>query len=197
MKKQHTSVFIGRSGSGKGTQAAFLMEYLKKNAPDRPLLYMETGARFRDFLKGESHSADLARAISNEGGLQPEFLAVHMWSHEMLEHIQIDQHLIIDGTPRKQPEARVLHSAFEFYKREKPHIIYINVGNEWSRERMSARGREDDIEMDDVERRLAWFDTDVLPAVEWYREHPYYQFIEINGEQSIEDVHSEIIASLV
>jgi adenylate kinase family enzyme len=194
--EQHTFVFIGRSGSGKGTQAALLMEYLKAQDPDREIFYMETGARFREFMKENTHSAELARQISEKGVLQPEFLAVHMWSHEMVLHMKPNQHLVIDGTPRKEPEARVLHSSFEFYGRKNPHIIHINVSNEWSRERLLQRGRSDDIEKEGVERRLAWFDSDVVPALLWYQENTFYTFIEINGEQTIEEVHAELITAI-
>src|SRR3989344_985591 len=54
-----TIIFFGRSGSGKGTQARLLEEYLRKNdSSKRGVIYIETGARFRQFIKeytGKEH----------------------------------------------------------------------------------------------------------------------------------------------
>ncbi len=47
--------------------------------------------------------------------------------------------------------------------------------------------------MTDIERRLDWYDNNVLPAIEFFRTKPEYTFIEINGEQSIEKTHSDIL----
>ncbi len=32
-----------------------------------------------------------------------------------------------------------------------------------------------------------------MPAVEFFRQSDYYSFLDINGEQSIEDVHQELV----
>ena len=86
-----TFIFIGRSGCGKGTQAKLLQE----NYPplrDAPVFYLETGARFREFLKKESYTAGLARKIAVRAARQPDFLAVWMWSH-----------FLVDGTSEVKP----------------------------------------------------------------------------------------------
>jgi adenylate kinase family enzyme len=104
-------------------------------------------------------------------------------------------HLVLDGTPRSLPEARVLTSAMDFFEREEPKVIYINVSRPWSEEKLLARGRADDRTLEKINKRLDWFDKDVVPAVEFFRTNPQYKFIEVNGEQTIEKVHSDIISS--
>ena len=104
-------------------------------------------------------------------------------------------HLMFDGTPRRILEAHLLDSAFKFFKREKPHLIFLNVSREWARERLLARKRMDD-DKKDIEARLAWYDTDVVPAIEFYRNSHDYNFHDINGEQTIEKVYADIIESL-
>lgn len=188
-----TFIFIGRSGCGKGTQADLLQKYLKIQDPSREIFYLETGNRFRDFIKGEGLSNKLSFDIAEQGARQPDFLAVWMWAHLFIENLKGDEHIIIDGTPRSINEARVLDSAVRFYKREPAKVIYLNVSRVWAEKRLHDRGRTDDRSLLEVKKRLDWFETDVLPAVNHLREHPEYQFLDIDGEQPLEEVHQEII----
>ncbi|PIP73303.1 MAG: hypothetical protein COW88_02470 [Candidatus Lloydbacteria bacterium CG22_combo_CG10-13_8_21_14_all_47_15] len=191
-----TYIFIGRSGCGKGTQAALLSDELKKRAPEREMLYLQTGALIRDFKAGENYSARRMNDIYMTGGRQPSFVAVNMWSNFFFKHIDDakPQMLIADGTPRTLAEAEMLHRAFDwFYDIPEPTVIYLNVSNEWAIERLLGRGRMDDNKQD-VAERLKWFETDVLPAVQYYRDNKYYRFFEVSGERSIEDIHQDIIS---
>jgi len=199
MDNPKTFIFIGRSGCGKGTQAELLIKHLEEKgeiSSDNPLFYLESGNRFRDFIKGTSHSSRLAKEIMDRGERQPDFLAVWNWSHLLVENIMGDEHIIFDGTPRSLLEAQALDTALKFYKREKPQVFFMNVSRDWSRTRLLERGRFDDKDQSEVEKRLDWFEKDVMPAVEYYRIHPDYKFTDINGEQTIEEVHAEILKSL-
>ena len=192
-----TFIFIGRSGCGKGTQAELLKKYLEENDADkRPIFYLETGEQFRKLLSGDSYASRLAREVGERGELQPEFLAVAMWSEELLAKMTGGEHLIIDGSPRRLREAMVLDSAMSFFRRKSPVIVNIEVSKEWSRARLNGRKRRDDINEEEVEKRLAWFDTDVRPAIDWFRSGPSYGVVDINGEQTIEEVHREILKKI-
>lgn len=190
-----TFIFIGRSGCGKGTQARLLMESIRA-ADDAEIFYLETGQKFRDFVKEPNYTAGLAYDVMKTGARQPDFLAAHIWSHLFIESFNGRQHVVIDGTPRSEHEAMILDTAMKFYKREKPFVVYLNVSNEWSRSRLHERGRADDKAAGEVETRLSWFERDVIPAVEYYRAHPDYRFIELNGEQSIEAVQTELLQKI-
>ena len=191
--QQKTFIFIGRSGCGKGTQAARIMEHLKAEDPTTPIFYMESGDRFRTFLKGNGYTQELSKKIMASGDLQPAFLAVHIWSHLMIEDMSANKHMVIDGTPRIKAEAMILDSAMQFYGRAEPTVVYLNVSREWSKARLAGRGRSDDVVAAEVDKRLGWFDSEVMPAIEYLRESPLYRFIEINGEQTIEEVQQEIM----
>ncbi len=190
-----TIIFIGRSGCGKGTQAKLLIEKLKE-AQDRDVFYMESGERFREFISGSTHTAKESKKIMTEGGLQPAFLAVHIWSHLMIEQMEPEKHIIIDGTPRLLDEAKILDSAFLFYGRENPTVIFLDTGIDWSYKRLEERGRMDDKKKGDIEKRFAWFEDSVMPVIEYYKGNSRYNFIQINGEQPIEDVHKEIMEKI-
>ena len=188
-------IFIGRSGCGKGTQAKLLGEYLNKIDPQRKAFFLETGVEFRKFIQGESYTQRLSKKIYGDGGSQPEFLSVYMWSRVLAESFKENEHLIVDGTPRRFHEAGALDSIFDFYKREKPYLIFLNISKGWATERLKGRGRIDD-NHEDIEARLKWYETDVVPAIDFYRNNPKYNFLEINGEQTIEKVHQDILESL-
>lgn len=186
-----TFIFIGRSGCGKGTQVKNLQEKLKETDPSRNVLYVETGARFRSFFDGNSYSSKLASEVYKTGARQPDFLAVWMWSHIIVDNLKGDEHIIFDGTPRALAEAQILDTAMSFYQR-KATVVYLNVSREWSEKRMTERKRVDDLRPEEVKRRLDWFDSDVYPAVEYYSKNPEYGFLDINGEQTVEKVWADI-----
>lgn len=189
-------MFIGRSGCGKGTQAALLMDMLTKREPGRGVFYLEMGAKFREFIKGEGDTNKLSHRIYEEGGLQPSFLTIYTWSDILINGFQNEQHLIVDGTPRRLEEAHVLDGALKFYGRAKPALVYLKVSKKWSEEKLLARERIDDTKKD-IAARLAWFDTEVVPAIAFYRNNPDYRFVEVDGEQAIEKVHADILNALV
>lgn len=186
-----TFIFIGRSGCGKGTQSELLIEELKKRDPEREVLCVETGERFRELLARDTHTSKIARQIMVAGKLQPAFLAIHNWSHFFIESITGKEYLVIDGTPRKLNEARILVEALKFYERQGVAVLNIDVSREWSMARMVSRGRGDDDKLN-AESRLNWFDSEVQPALEFLRDEPSIKVLDINGEQIIEDVKKEI-----
>jgi adenylate kinase len=188
-----TFIFIGRSGCGKGTQVALLQEYIKTQDHKRPILYIETGERFRQFIKEPSLSSRLAAEIYKTGNRQPDFIAVWMWSHLLVEQMTGEEHLIFDGTPRSLHEAQIIDTAITFYNRQRPHVIYLNISRETSKARMIARRRMDDLNEEEIERRLNWFESDVFPAVEYFRNYSKYNFVELDGDQPVEAVQQELL----
>ncbi len=191
----HTLVFIGRSGSGKGTQGKLLQEFFTKNDTTHPIFYLETGARFREFIKEPGYTQDLSRELYGTGLRQPDFLAIWTWATIFVEKMKGGEHLFIDGTPRSYSEALALDSALKFYKK-RAHVIYLDVDNTCATKRLVARGRPDDVVPEQVVKRLAWFDNDVMPLVDYYRTNPDYEFLHINGDQPVEMVQKELLDRL-
>lgn len=190
----HTVIFIGRSGCGKGTQADLLKERIhERDVSKKHILYVETGEKFRQFIRGYSFSSKLSKTIYESDALQPAFLATLMWGGILLEELEENMHLFVDGAPRSLPEAKTLDTAMKFYKRERPTVVHINVGRKWSEARLLTRGRMDDANLSKIDKRLDWFDEQVIPALDYYRTNPDYRFIEIDGEQTIEQVFSDLV----
>ncbi len=193
MEKQ-AYIFIGRSGCGKGTQVKLFIDQLKQQG--RSVFNFETGSKFREFIQGKTYSSQLAKKINDGGELQPMFLALSLWSTALIENLKENEDLLLDGTPRKKDQADVLHSVFEFYDYKKPKVVYINVSKEWAEERLLARGRDDD-QIEKIKKKMVWFVEDVVPVLDFYKNHLGYEFLDINGEQTIEEVHKEIIGKVL
>jgi adenylate kinase family enzyme len=191
-----TIIFIGRSGAGKGVQSALLQKFLNEKTPDVPIIYFETGQYFRKYMQSGGYTWDRARSTIVKGERQPDFLAVWIWANNFIEKVKGGEHLIFDGTPRSLWEAKMLHTALPFYERIRPVVIHLEISREEAEKRLRNRGRADDVDADAIKRRFAWYERDVVPAVDFYREDSAYHFLEINGEQSPEDVHQEIVALL-
>lgn len=188
-----TFIFFGRSGCGKGTQAHLLQQKLEQEGGK--VLYVETGAKFREFMERDTYTGHMTKEVIDNGELLPAFLPVWVWANVLVENFTGKEHLILDGLSRRAFEAPILDSMIAFYKRERPFVILIDVSREWSKERLMGRKRKDDTE-EYIESRLNWYDRDVVPAIEYFRNHSGYHFIEIQGEKTIEEVHNELIQKI-
>ncbi len=180
-------VFIGKSGSGKGTQVALLKEKLGT------VFHLETGEVFRSFITSSSYTAGLTKAMMDEGKLPPSFIGIHVWSHELINQYKGEEIVLLDGTPRISEEVPVLLSAAAFYGWNVT-VIYLDVSDDWARERLEGRGRSDDRDPHDRDERIAWFHKNVIPAIELLKEK--VTVYTINGERSIEEIHENICNTL-
>ncbi|KKR74930.1 MAG: Adenylate kinase [Parcubacteria group bacterium GW2011_GWB2_40_8] len=187
-------LLIGRSGSGKGTQAKLLIEYMeKKGYPD--ILYSYTGNKIRELIKEENktYSAELSRQVMKAGLRHPAFIAVWAWSDNFIKNMKKGVSVIMDGSPRGLLEAEAIDEALGFYGINEIKPVFIDTGREWATKRLLGRGRSDDTEKV-ITERLDYFDKMVLPVVENYEKNG--RIIRINGEQSIEGVHKEMVEKI-
>ncbi len=187
-----TVIFTGRSGAGKGMQSEHLKRYLAEHTPDTPVLYIETGEYFRKYVKEPGAVWERARKIIEAGNRQPDFLAIWMWATAFIENFKGSEHLVFDGAPRALPEAKVLDTALLFFDRVNPVVVFLDVSQEWAEERLRGRGRADDLKPEVVARRFAFYTKDVVPVIEHYRTNSAYRFLQINGEQTPEEVFANI-----
>ncbi len=197
--KPQSFIFMGRYGSGKGTQSTLLIEALKKIDTTRTSLYIQTGQEFRSYTQESSYTAALTKKTIDSGRLMPEFMCVYLWGRLIAQKYTGSEYLVFDGTPRKLMEAQMLESLFPFYGLEKPWVIYLDVEHEEASSRLSIRarssGRPDDGK-DQVEVRRKAYEADIVPSIEYYRTNPNVNFLDIDGERSIEDIHADIVKKL-
>lgn len=188
-------IFIGQSGSGKGTQAALLEQSLRASHPSASLLHFETGNIFRSFIQTDSYTAQKTKEAMDQGILPASFIGVHVWSHELIASFSGQDFVIIDGTPRVAEEVPILLSAAKFYGWD-TSVVYIEVSDAWADERLRGRGRADDQRDEERAARLKWFHDNVVPAVELLKVAPV-SFVAVNGERMIEEIHQDIVGRVL
>ena len=106
-----------------------------------------------------------------------------------------EKHLIADGYPRTIMQSGTFEAMMKFFKREIVNVIYIEVGKEEAIKRMMLRARHDDTE-EGIAKRFDEYENNVIPAMNYFKDKKGYTIYTINGEQTVENVHKEIIKKL-
>jgi len=216
MRKPLVVIVLGKSGSGKGTQAKLLMKKFG-------LGYICTG----DLLRARSKKKDFTgKKLSKSllaGEIIPTPVVFKLWL-DKAEELKAKKGLngfVMDGCPRKILEAYLDDEAFKWYEWDKNvKAILVDISDKEAIWRLTKRRickdckelipfvghfrklkkcpkcggkliqRSDDT-IKAVRKRLGWFKIDVQPVVNYYRETG--RLFKVNGEQSIEDVFRDIL----
>ena len=139
-----TVAFFGISGSGKGTQAVLLEDYLKEKDPTRGVIRPEMGSLLRAFMESGTSLAEHTKAIVNSGGLVPSFIPIHMLTSVLNEHFDGSQHVILDGTCRRPDQSRAANDMMRLWGRDNLHVITLTLSPESAKARLIGRGRVGD-----------------------------------------------------
>ncbi len=188
MGKLTNFIFIGRSGSAKGTQAKLLLEKFPN------LYYIATGDLLRNLAKLKTDVGMRINQLLTSGGLPSHEIPIMLWMHEISLNLTTQQGFIADGFPRRLPEAKILTDFLKWMERwESTKILWIDITREEAHKRLKLRGRSDDVD-ENINNRQDWFEKDVMPIVEYYKSEN--KLIRINGEQTIEKVFEEILSHI-
>ena len=183
-------MFLSRSGAGKDTQADFLREYL---GADRTLSIstgdpMRALADQRDLLAGRY----VAEKATGPGNRAPAFIAVWAWAERMIHEFTPEKETVIfEGSPRTILEAQVLDEVFPFFEIKKVYPLWLDITAEEARKRLLGRHRKDDNEPA-IERRLAYYERDVVPILHYYQGESAYRLIKIDCMVPREEVFEQI-----
>ncbi len=195
MNNPQTFIFIGRSGSGKGTQINLLKEYITKINPEIETLSFVMGDIFRSFVKDEGYAQDRIKEITSKGLLVPDLISNSLFVSELLSKLAPKEHLYIDGIPRSVSQAEAVIEILNFYNRFNPIIIDIEVSEKEAKRRMFLRNRADDTK-DSITSRSNFYNKNVVPAINYLKEKSKFTYILIDGEKLIEEIHQDIINNL-
>jgi adenylate kinase len=196
MNNPQTFMFFGTVGSGKGTQAELLKNYLIDKKISSDVVYVCTGVEYRKLIESGNYTGTIAKTSIEKGELQPDFLTSGLFTNALVSSMKENSALIADGFPRTILQSEVFEKAMDFYARNDIHIIYIELDKEEASKRMMFRGRADDTP-EGIARRFDEYANNVIPSMNYFKDKPGYEIHVIDGKQSIEKVHGDIIKSLI
>lgn len=191
-----TVIFIGPQGSGKGTQIEKLKAVLEAGDERRRVVDIQTGRRFRALAaKQETFAEEKVARTLDTGMLQPDFLVAVLWGQAMVDQLDEKSHLLIDGFPRTVGQMPDLENAFRFFERTHIDVINLETPESVVRARMMDRARDDDT-AESIEERLRWYREDTMPVLEQYRKNDNATVHDIDGTDTIDGVHTQVVAAL-
>ena len=162
-------ILLGAPGSGKGTQAAFLIE-------KHGLTHLSTGDMLRAEIAAGSDLGKQAKAIMENGQLVSDEIVIAMIAARLG-----DKGALFDGFPRTIAQAEALDKLLAGRGSQIDAVIELQVGNEEIVQRMLARGRSDDNEAT-IRQRLAVFEAQTKPLIDYYQKQGKLRSIDGSGE---------------
>lgn len=184
------TVLLGISGSGKGTQAKMLIEKFG-------LDYVGSGDLLRARVEANDFTGIKMKEVLARGDFAPTSIIFGLWlgRWEELKSKPDFKGFVIDGSPRKLIEAELIDQALEWYEWGKYFkVLLVDVSRDEAYSRLSLRARYDDIP-EAINSRLDLFEKEVGPVIDYYEKQG--RLIRVNGEQSVEDVHRDILKALI
>ena len=181
-------VLVARPGAGKSTQAALLARRLG-------VTHLSTGAVLRDEVASGSVLGRLIAPVLERGDLVADELVVPVVA-QRLEAAAAAGGYVLDGFPRDLAQDTAFAAQFPGAVRPQV-VVLLEVPAEECRRRLLARaaseGRSDDTPQT-IDRRLALFDTDMLPVIERYE--LLGLLVRVDGEADRHVVTQEILDRL-
>lgn len=177
-------VLLGKQGSGKGTQGERLSAHFG-------MQHLSTGQLFRDSAAAGVKAGLEAKAFMDRGELVPDDLVVAIVAERFANPKEVQPGFVLDGFPRTSQQAIELDRILEAYPLDV--VIDLDVPTDVVVERMRSRGREDDTE-ESIRRRLALYDSETKPLVEFYRDRSLLATIDGLGTE--DEVYAAVLAAI-
>ena len=209
-------VLIGAPGSGKGTQAKFLIE--KYNIPQ-----VSTGDLLRAAVAAQTPLGRQAKAVMDAGQLVPNDIVIGM-IRERIMRPDAENGFIMDGFPRNLEQAEAMDALLANLGRPIDAVLQINVDFDLLMQRMVGRltclscgtlfnsftnppaidsqcdncggtlhHRSDDNE-ETIDRRLRVYETHTQPLTAYYSSKGNLHVID--GQGTVEEVKKRIKSAL-
>ncbi|MDD4606878.1 MAG: nucleoside monophosphate kinase [Patescibacteria group bacterium] len=207
---------LGPPGAGKGTQANLLEKKFK-------LAHIETGDILRERAQKKDKLGREIQQTMLEGKLVSSDLLMKTID-KYIKKISKKKGILLDGTPRKLSQAKDLDKLFKKHQRELSKFIFLDIDQKTSVKRLLKRRvclkcdksfilgqtlkktakncpicggkifqRPDDNPAS-LKKRWQVFSRETRPVMAYFKKQN--KLILINGEQTIKEVHQNIIKQL-
>ncbi len=179
-------VLFGPPGAGKGTQSDKLIEKYQ-------LVHLSTGDILRGELKAESPLGVEAKKYMDKGELVPDEVVIGMIEGKLDKNADA-KGFIFDGFPRTTAQAEALDSLLK----KKGTAISIMLALEVEKEELIKRlllrgkdsGRADDQDQSIIENRIAVYNKETAPVMDFYGSQNKLKSVE--GMGSIDDIFGRL-----
>lgn len=174
-------IIIGIQGAGKSTQGNLLSKSLG-------IPYLSSGHIFRDLSREHTPNGRYIKETMNAGYLIPDDKTLRI-VEDYLKRPEYEKGFILDGFPRTLKQA-------EQFSHPIDEVIYLEVDDKEALWRLSYREGEQADDREDetlsaLRNRIELFHKHTRPVLEYF--HRKRKLIEVDGMQSIEDIHKEIL----
>lgn len=179
-------ILFGPPGSGKGTQAAYIVEKYG-------LHHISTGDLFRREIKGKTALGLEVVSYSSKGQLVPDSITIGILRQEVEAHPGA-KGFIFDGFPRTVPQAAALDIFLSEMEQSITCLIELRVNDEELTTRLLERGktsgRADDQDSAIIANRIQVYKDETIPVALHYAQVDK-AFI-VDGVGSMEEVFGRI-----
>jgi adenylate kinase len=179
-------VLLGPPGAGKGTQA-------KKLEDELNIRHLSTGDILRNAVAAGTDLGRKAKAYMDRGELLPDQIILDLMGEE-LDHPEFDNGFLLDGFPRTRGQAEGLDRLMERRGEKIDCAPLLTVREAELVRRLLGRarieGRSDDTE-EVIHRRLAVYDKETRPIVDFYRGKGL--LVQVEAEGGMEEVFQRLL----
>lgn len=172
-------VLLSLPGGGKGTLG-------KKLAEKYGYTLISTGDILREEKKSGSEIGKKINDILGKGNLVPDEIVNEIVKNKLTN---FEGQFILDGFPRTVPQGDFLDTIADIGL-----VIYLEVSDNTIRERILERGktsgREDDQNVDIINRRILQYKLETKPLIDFYGSKKI--LATIDGEESINEVFHRV-----
>lgn len=179
-------ILFGPPGSGKGTQAAKLVDRYQ-------LVHISTGDLFRYEIGNKTPLGLEAKSYIDKGELVPDSVTIGMLNNKVEAHPEA-KGFIFDGFPRTIPQAQALDTLLEEKDSPVAALLALQVDDAEIVERIKLRskssGRPDDNDEATIRNRIFVYKNETTPVFDYYNEQ--HKSHSINGVGGVEDIFERL-----